>query len=208
MYWSWLQVTDPYSGQDIWLPPSGYVASQIAYSDKVAEPWFAPAGLNRGKLNTPIAIEYNPNKGERDMLYGNKNIVNPIVNYKGQGLTIWGQRTCQRKPSALDRVNVRRLTNYLKKVIAASTEYYVFEPNDEYCWQKWVDMVEPKLAAIKAKRGVYDYRVIMDSTTVTTDDINNNRMPGKLMYKPTKTAEFIPLDFMIMPTGATFEEEL
>lgn len=207
IYWPWVQIYDTYSSSYLWLPPSGYVASQIAYSDSVAEPWFAPAGINRGKLTTPVGIEYSPTKGERDLLYGNRNVVNSLINYKGSGLVIWGQKTTQRKPSALDRVNVRRLVNYLKKVITASTAYYVFEPNDEYCWQKWVDMVEPKLSAVKAKRGVYEFKIIMDSTTVTEDDINNNRMPGTIMFKPTKTAEFIPLGFMIMPYGASFNEE-
>jgi len=207
VYWPWVQINDTYSGKNIWLPPSGYVASQIAYSDRVSEPWFAPAGLNRGRLTKPITIEYSPTKGERDILYGNQNVVNPIINYKNQGLTIWGQKTTQRKYTALNRVNVRRLVNYLKKVITASTAYFVFEPNDEYSWQRWYDMVEPKLTSVKAKRGVYDFLILMDETTVSVSDIDNNRMPGQIKFKPTKTAEFIPLDFMIMPTGASFEEE-
>lgn len=207
IYWPWVQIYDTYTSQYIWLPPSGYVASQIAYSDSISEPWFAPAGITRGKLTTPVGIEYSPTKGERDLLYGNRNVVNSLINYKGSGLVIWGQKTTQRKSSSLDRVNVRRLVNYLKKIIAASTAYYVFDPNDEYSWQKWVDMVEPRLAAIKSKRGVYEYKIIMDSTTVTEDDINNNRMPGTIMFKPTKTAEFIPLSFMIMPYGASFDEK-
>jgi phage tail sheath protein FI len=207
IYWPWVEIYDTFTDSYLWLPPSGYVASQMAYSDNVGEPWFAPAGLNRGKLTTPVDIEYNPTKGERDILYGNRNVVNPIINYRGSGLVIWGQKTTQRKTSALDRVNVRRLVNYIKKIITASTMYYVFEPNDEYCWQKWVDMVDPTLSAIKSRRGVYDYKIIMDETTVTADDIENSRMPGIIMFKPTKASEFIPLDFQIMPYSANFSEE-
>lgn len=208
VYYPWVKVYDNYTKEDRWLPPSGFVAAQMAYSDAKSDPWFAPAGINRGNLTTPTAVEYILTKGERDMLYSNQNIVNPIINFKGQGLVIWGQRTCTRKPSALDRVNVRRLLNYLKKVIAASTAYYAFEPNDEYCREKWVDMVEPKLDAIKARRGVTAFDVVMDRTTVTQDDINNYRMPGIIKIKPTKSAEIIPLGFMIMPEGAKFDEDV
>lgn len=203
LYWPWLQVSDPYTRKNIWLPPSGIVLAQYAYNDNVGQPWFAPAGLNRGVLTGVLAVEYSATKGERDTIYGNRNIVNPIINYRGQGLVIWGQKTMQRKPTALDRVNVRRLMNYLKKIISASTSYYVFEPNDEYSWNKWVDMVQPKLENVKQLRGVYEYKVKMEPTD---DEIANNTMPGTIWLKPTKTAEFIPLNFMIMPQSASFEE--
>lgn len=203
IYWPWLQISDPYTRKNIWLPPSGIVLAQYAYNDNVGQPWFAPAGLNRGVLNGVLAVEYSATKGERDTIYGNRNIVNPIINYRGQGLVIWGQKTMQRKPTALDRVNVRRLMNYLKKIISASTSYYVFEPNDEYSWNKWVDMVQPKLENVKQLRGVYEYKVKMRPTA---DEIENNTMPGTIWVKPTKTAEFIPLNFMIMPYSASFEE--
>lgn len=208
IYWPWVQIFDSFTNDYLWLPPSGYVASQFAYSDSVSEPWFAPAGVQRGKLITPVNIEYSPTKGERDQLYGSSNVVNPLVDYKSAGLVIWGQKTTLRESTALNRVNVRRLVNYIKKIVTNSTLQYVFEPNDEYCWEKWVDLVEPKLEAIKSQRGIYDYKIVMDSTTVTDDDIENNRMPGTIKIKPTKTAEFIPINFMIMPYNAVFNDEL
>lgn len=206
VYFPWVKVRDNYSRSDIWLPPSGYVGSQIAYSDQVSEPWFAPAGLNRGKLSRPIALEYSPTKGERDILYGNQNVINPIINYKSQGLVVWGQKTTQRRPTATNRVNVRRLVNYLKKVITASTAYFVFEPNDEYSWERWYEMVDPTLSAVRAQRGISDYVIEMGEKTVSLDDEYNHRMPGVIKVKPTKTAEFVPLEFMIMPSGASFDE--
>lgn len=205
-YFPWVKVRDNYSRSDIWLPPSGYVASQIAYSDKESEPWFAPAGLNRGRLSRPIALEYSPTKGERDILYGNQNVVNPIINYKSQGLVVWGQKTTQRRPTATNRVNVRRLVNYLKKVITASTAYFVFEPNDEYSWERWYEMIDPSLSAVKSQRGISDYVIEMGRNNITQDDEYNHRMPGVIKVKPTKTAEFVPLEFMIMPSGASFDE--
>lgn len=205
MYWPWVQVSDPYTRQNIWLPPTGTICAQYAYSDNVGQPWFAPAGLNRGILQNVLAVEYSATKGERDTIYGGRNVVNPIINYRGQGIVIWGQKTMQRKANSLDRVNVRRLMNYLKKIISASTAYYVFEPNDEYNWNKWIDMVEPKLENIKQLRGVYEYKVEMQPTT---SEIENNVMPGTIYVKPTKAAEYIPLNFMIAPYGASFDEEL
>lgn len=204
LYWPWVQVSDSYTRKNIWLPPEGSVLAQIAYSDRVGQPWFAPAGLNRGLMTRPLAVEYSATKGERDTIYGNRNIVNPIINYKGSGIVIWGQKTMQRKATALDRINVRRLMNYLKKIISASTSYYVFEPNDSYSWKKWIDMVEPKLENVKNLRGLYDYKVQMKPTV---SEIENNIMPGTIWVKPTKTAEFIPLNFMIAPYGASFDEE-
>lgn len=206
LYWPWVKIWDNYTGDYMWLPPSGYVAGQMAYSDSVARTWYAPAGITRGLMTNIVDIEMSPSREERDLLYGNSNIVNPLMNYRGVGFVIWGQKTTQRKFSALDRINVRRLINYMKRIISASTMYFVFEPNDEYSWERWVGMIEPKLAAIKAARGLYDYQIIMDSTTVTPQDIDNNRMPGTIKFKPTKTAEFIPLEFMIMSNGASFDE--
>lgn len=205
LYWPWVQVSDSYTRKNIWLPPTGVICAQYAYNDNVGQPWFAPAGLNRGILTTPLAVEYSATKGERDTIYGNRNVVNPIINYRGQGIVIWGQKTMQRKATALDRINVRRLMNYLKKIISASTAYYVFEPNDEYNWNKWVDMVEPKLENIKQLRGVYEYKVEMQPTV---SEIENNVMPGTIWVKPAKAAEYIPLNFMIAPYGASFEEDI
>lgn len=204
VYWPWVKVPDVFSKQDIWLPPTGDVIAQMAYSDVVGKPWFAPAGLNRGILNRVIDIEYYADKPERDIIYGNRNVINPLVRFTGDGIIIWGQKTTQRKASSLDRINVRRLMNYLKKIVQRSTLYFVFEDNTEYTWDKWVDMVEPRLSAIKSERGIYDMKIKMRPTE---DDIRNNIMPGIIWVKPTRTGEEIPLEFRIMPDSVSFEED-
>ena len=202
LYWPWLKVADTFTKKDIWLPPSGFVAAQYAYNDSVGYPWTAPAGLDRGVLSKPIGLELSPTKGERDAVYGNRNIVNPIINLLTNGIVIWGQKTTQRKPSALDRVNVRRLMNYIKKTINESLRYFVFEQNDSSTWERLVLTIEPKLSSIKTARGIYDYKM---SISPDESDIENNRMPIKVYVKPTKTAEFIPIGFNVMPYNASFD---
>jgi hypothetical protein len=203
LYWPWVKVSDSYTKKNVWLPPSGYVAAQYAYNDEVGHPWTAPAGLDRGTMSKPIGLELNPTKGERDAVYGNRNVVNPIVNFLSSGITIWGQKTMQRKPSSLDRVNVRRLMNYLKKTIELSTRYYVFEQNVESTWERWTTMVDPILSDIRTQGGIYDYKIEIQPTD---NEVENNQMPASVSIKPTKTAEFIPLTFNIMPYTATFDE--
>ena len=154
-------------------------------------------------MSKPIGLELNPTKGERDAVYGNRNVVNPLTNFLSNGITIWGQKTMQRKPSSLDRVNVRRLMNYLKKTIGLSTRYFVFEQNIESTWERWRTMVEPILSDIRTQGGLYDYKIEVEPTA---DDIENSRMPVSVSIKPTKTAEFIPLTFNIMPYAASFDE--
>lgn len=203
-YWSWLLVRDSSLRKDIWLPPSGFVLSCIAYNDRVAECWFAPAGLIRARIPEALAVEYSPNRPERDLLYGDQNVINSIVKFKKDGICIYGQRTAQRRATALDRVNVRRLSCYMRKIVAASTQYFVFEQNDAMTWDLWTMTVEPAIRKIKEKRGLYDYRVEMSDRTVTDYDIDTNTMPGRIQFKPTKVAEFIPLDFILLNTGAMF----
>lgn len=202
MYWPWVKISDSYSKKNIWLPPSGYVIAQYAYNDDVAHPWNAPAGLERGAMSKPIGLELSPTKGERDAVYGNRNIINPLANFLSNGIVIWGQKTMQRKPSALDRVNVRRLMTYLKKTIGLSTKYFVFEQNTESTWERWRNMVEPILSDIKANGGIYEYKIEVNPSAA---DIENNHMPVKVYIKPTKTSEFIPIEFNIMPYSASFD---
>ena len=187
----------------MWLPPSGFVAAQYAYNDIKAFPWYAPAGLNRGLITGAIALEKSPTKGERDLVYGNRNIVNPIANVLGQGLVIWGQKTMQRKPTALDRVNVRRCLNYLERTLGDALKYYVFEQNTPATWDRAKTLLNPILANAKANNGVYEYRIIIKPTP---EDIENNRMPVLVYIKPTKTSEYIPLTFNVMPYGASFDD--
>lgn len=203
VYYPWVQVYDEFNRGYMWMPPSAYVLSQMAYSDSISEPWFAPAGINRGIMTSIVGLETSPSQGERDLLYGRSNVVNPIINFQQMGVVIWGQKTTQRRNTALNRINVRRLVNYLKKVITASTYYYIFEPNDSTTWTNWQGRINDILATICTRRGVYEYQVTINPTA---DDIENHRMPGTVKFKPTKSAEFIPIDFMIMPYAASFSE--
>lgn len=205
LYYPWVKVYNPHTATEEWIPPSGVVAGAFAYNDNVAEPWFAPAGLNRGRLTTVLDVEFELSEGQMDHLYGNGNAINPIINYKKNGYVLWGQRTLQREDTALNRINVRRLMLVIRKSVAASTAYLLFEQNDEFTWEQWKGMIEPFLDNIKHARGLYDFRVIMDASTVTADHIDRNEMPGLVMLKPTKSAEFIPIDFVLKPTGASFE---
>jgi len=206
LYWSWLQIYDAVNKQKVWVPPSGLAAGVYAFTDYTTETWYAPAGLNRGHLLQPLKLEYNPDKGERDLLYGNQNSVNPIVNFRKDGITIFGQRSLQRKPSALDRVNVVRLILYLRKVIATAVRYLVFEPNDPITWHTFVNLVQPYMEMVKQKRGVYDYMVICDKNTNPPDAIDRSEMHGVVALKPTKAAEFIEVKFAVTNTGTNFAD--
>jgi len=202
VYWPWLKISDNYTNKDIWLPPSGFVAAQYAYNDEVAHPWNAPAGLERGKITKAIGVELSPTQGERDAIYGNRNIINPIVNFISNGIVIWGQKTTQRTPSSLDRVNVRRLMCYLKRNISNVTRNFVFEQNIDATWERWKTTVEPILINAKNNGGLYEYKIVTEATAA---DIENNRMPIVIYVKPVKAAEFISLTFNIMPYSASFD---
>ena len=178
----------------------------VDYNDNVGQPWFAAAGLNRGMLNTVVALEVTLDEGKRDALYGNGNAVNALVNYKQQGFTIWGNKTLQRKTSALDRINVRRLMNMVRKAIAATSAYLIFEQNDSLSWSQWKNQVDPYLESIKRSRGLDDFMTKMDEETVTPYYKDRNMMPGKVWINPTRTTEFIPIDFILTNSGAQFND--
>jgi len=180
------------------------VLEAMAYTDSVSYPWFAPAGMNRGLLTDVVSAEYKLTVADRNTCYEGK--VNPIATFPGQGVTIWGQKTLQTSTTALDRINVRRMMLYARKVIAGATKYLVFEANDSKTWDQFKAMVNPVLDRIKIKRGLYDFRVVMDETTNTDDVIARNHMVGQIYLKPTKTAEMIVINFNIMPEGAVFED--
>ena len=209
IYWPWVKVYDPYNQREIWLPPSGFALAVMAYTDYVADPWWAPAGLVRGHLLNALEIEYSPTQGERDYLYGeaaHRNCVNPIVDFHGDGITIWGQKTLLRRPTSLDRINVRRMVLYARKVVATVVKYLVFDPNDPQTWRRYVNLVSPIFEAIKSKRGLYDFKVVCDETTNTPDLIDQGIMTGRILMKPTKAAEIIVNEFVLLPTGANFSE--
>lgn len=205
-YAPWAQIRDTYTNKLIWLPPSAIVAPRYAYTDSVAGPWMAPAGADRGKITGIIQLEYTPTLGERDLMYGNRNIINPIVNMGVTGTIINGQKTAQRQPTALDRINVRRLVNYIQRIVQQATQYFVFEQNDSTTWTRWQTVIEPKLEALKNSEAISAYKIQMDDQTVDTDDLENGRMPGLLAIKPIKSAEFIPITLRIDNQSAVYND--
>lgn len=208
LYWPWIQVFDAGSNRYIWTPPSGHIAAVYAYTDDVSDPWWAPAGLNRGLLQQATRVEFNAAVGDQEFMYGNQNAVNMIVKFPVDGIAVWGQRTLQRKPTALDRVNVRRLLLYMRKVITTAVKYLVFEPNDPPTWRSFVGLVDPFLKALVSRRGLYAYQVVCDETTNTPDYIDNNEMLARIYIQPVKAAEKILVDAVLTPTGASFEETI
>lgn len=203
-YWPYVKFYDTDNTQDVILPPTAQALEAIAYTDQVAYPWFAPAGLNRGLLTDVSRAEYKLTQEDRETLYDNK--INPIATFAGQGIAIWGQKTLQTRDTALNRINVRRMMLYVEKVIAGAALYLDFEQNDETTWDRFKAMVQPVLDIVKIKRGITDFRVIMDETTNTPDMIERGQMVGQIYIKPTKTAEIILINFNLMAQGATFEE--
>jgi len=202
-YWPWVKIIDTDKNKPVWVPPSVVVPRVMAYNDSVAYEWFAPAGLNRGGVSEAVDVELRLNQAQRNDLYENK--VNAIATFPNQGVCIWGQKTLQAKPSALDRINVRRLMITLKKFIASSSRYLVFENNTTATRQRFLNIVTPYLETVKSRQGLYAFRVIMDETNNTPDVIDRNIMYGQIYLQPAKAAEFIVLDFNILPTGATFD---
>lgn len=202
-YFPWIQIFDSERNKNVWVPPSVGVAEAISFNDKVASPWYAPAGLNRGGIEA-VDVRKKLIHTERDTLYDGR--INPIATFPGQGISIWGQKTLQKAASALDRVNVRRLLIALKKFIASTAQYLVFEPNTNTTRQHFLNIVNPYLDSVQRKAGIYAYRVVMDDTNNPPDVIDRNILRGEIYIQPTRAAEFIELVFNVMPTGATFTE--
>lgn len=201
-YWPWVKTFIPLVGEDKWLDPAIYGARQIAYTAGVGELWFAPAGFVRGRLTKPTQTQTPLNQGDRDSLYSGGNVINPIVNFPQQGITIFGQRTTQRAPTALDRVNVRMLMIYLRKVLLLSTQRFAFEPNDPILWSQIEETVNPLLDDIKRRRGITEFRVICDQTTNTPVRIDRNELWCKILIRPTKAAEAIVFELNITNQSA------
>ena len=201
-YWPWVKILDINKNKPVWVPPSVVVPRVMAYNDSVAYEWFAPAGLNRGGISEAIDIELKLSQADRNDLYDNR--INAIATFPNQGICIWGQKTMQAKPSALDRINVRRLMITLKKYIASASRYLVFENNTTATRQRFLNIVNPYLQTVQARQGLYAFRVVMDETNNTPDVIDRNILYGQIYLQPAKAAEFIVLDFNVLPTGATF----
>lgn len=203
-YANWLEVYDKYNKRYRWIPASGHVAGIYARTDDVSDPWFAPAGLNRAILSSIRRLAWNPNQGERDLIY--KNGLNPIVSFAGQGKVVWGQKTMLDKSSAFNRVNVRRLFVTIEKAIATAAKYFLFEPNDPVTRSLLINMIDPYLRDVQARRGITDYYIVIDETNNTPERIDRNELWASIFIKPTRAAEFIVLNFIATKTGASFEE--
>jgi len=201
-YWPWAQIFNPDTGKINWVPASTLIPGVYAANDASAEPWFAPAGINRGGLAQVIRPERKLQRSERDTLYEDN--VNPIATFPATGPAVFGQKTLQRKASALDRVNVRRLLIELKSFIGQVANNLVFEQNTAATRNSFLAQVNPYLESVQQRQGVYAFKVVMDDSNNTPDVIDRNQLVGQIFIQPTRTAEFIVLDFNILPTGAEF----
>ena len=201
-YYPWLLATDPATGKAAWCPPSTFIPGVYAYNDRVGEPWFAPAGLNRGSLPTVIRTQRTLTKADRDTLYEDK--VNPIISFPGSGVVVFGQKTLQTKASALDRINVRRLLINIKQFLDQQSGNVVFEQNTQATRNNFLAIVNPYLESVQQRQGLYAFKVVMDESINTPAVIDRNELVGQIYLQPTKTAEFVILNFNVQPTGASF----
>jgi hypothetical protein len=199
-FWPWEQINDEENGVRIYLPPTLDVVRNIAYTDNIAFPWFASAGVNRGLCNAN-RTRWKLTQDDRDDLYEAR--INPIATFSDTGVVIWGNKTLQVKSSALDRINVRRLLLQARKLISAVATRLLFEQNDEQVRQQFLDLVNPILDNIRQERGLTDFRVTVSSDPI---EIDRNELRGKIYIKPTRSLEFIEVEFNITPTGASFDD--
>ena len=204
VYYPWVKILDSSDNTPVWVPPSVALTGVFSFNDQIGQEWFAPAGLNRGGLTIATEAKTRLTHSERDKLYENR--VNPIATFPGQGVTVFGQKTLQAKPSALDRINVRRLLINLKKFIASTSRFLVFEQNTTATRNRFLNVVNPYLESVQSNSGLSAFRVVMDDSNNTPDEIDRNRLVGQIFIQPTRTAEFIVLDFVVQPTGAAFPE--
>lgn len=204
LYYPWVKVYDQVNKTQVWTPPSGHVAAAIARTDRTAEPWYAPAGMTRGRIPVAIDLRVRLDKGQRDLLLGGTSRVNTIVSFANEGVAIFSQKTLMRQASALNDIGVRRLLIIAIKSIAAATRALLFEPNDVTTWGRFTMMVNPFLNSIAQKRGLTEFRVVMDGTTTTPDMRDRNEARGILYLRPTKAAEKIQLDFVVMSQSVSF----
>ena len=209
-YYPWVRISDSINGARVWVPPSVVALGVMASSEAVAAPWFAPAGFNRGGLTEGAAglpvsqVRTKLTSKDRDTLYEAN--INPIASFPAEGIVVFGQKTLQVTPSALDRINVRRLLIFIKRRISFMATRVLFDQNTATTWIHFKSMVTPFLDGVKTQFGVQAYKLILDETTTTPDLIDRNIMYAKIFLKPTRAIEFIALDFSIMSTGAAFED--
>ena len=201
---SYKYLYDKYNDVYRFVPMNGDIAGLCAYTDNVADPWFSPAGLNRGNVRGAIKLSYTPKQSERDILYRHR--INPIVDFPGLGVVMFGDKTALAKPSAFDRINVRRLVLVLEKAIATAAKYMLFEFNDEFTRAQFRNMVEPFLRDVQGRRGIFDFKVVCDSSNNTPEVIDRNEFIGDIYIKPARSINFITLNFIAVRTGVEFEE--
>tara|TARA_B110000037_G_scaffold32857_1_gene39659 strand:+ start:4373 stop:6721 length:2349 start_codon:yes stop_codon:yes gene_type:complete len=201
-YWPWVQVIDPQTGELVYAPASTMIPGVYVFTDASSEPWFAPAGLTRGALGQVVRAERKLTANNRDTLYESN--VNPLATFPQSGVVVFGQKTLQKRASALDRVNVRRLLISLKGFISGVADGLVFEQNTIATRNNFLSVVNPYLEGVQQRQGLYAFKVVMDDTNNTASTIDRNELVGQIYLQPTKTAEFVILDFNVLPTGATF----
>ena len=206
LYWDWHEVYDAYTKSKVWVPSSVPMAGIIARNDNQGAVWTAPAGPNRGKAERSLNLGYSPRQAQIDLLYGNGNSINPFIKQQRQGIYAWGQRTLQRKPSALDRINVRRMLLYARKLLATASQYLVMEPNIEETWATMRSLARQVLNPIVVGGGLKEFRIICDKSTNTDLLQDQKRMAAKVLLKPVQVAEVITINWTTLSSGAEFSE--
>ena len=201
-YWPWVRIIDPSTGRHIWSPASTVIPGVYANNDRISAPWFAPAGINRGGLDEVMRTQYKLTQAQKDSLYEAN--VNPLATLPRTGVVVFGQKTLQKEASALDRVNVRRLLIELKSFIGQTADTIVFEQNTAATRNSFLARVTPYLETVQQKQGLYAFKVVMDDSNNGPDVIDRNQLIGQVYVQPTRTAEFISVDFILLPTGAEF----
>jgi hypothetical protein len=200
----WKYMFDKYNNTYRWVPLNGDTAGLCVYTDSVRDPWFSPAGYNRGNLKNVVKLAWNPNQTQRDSLYSIG--INPVVTFPSNGTILYGDKTLQAKPSAFDRINVRRLFIVLEKTIAQAAKYSLFEFNDSFTQAQFVALVTPFLRDVQGRRGIYDFKVVCDSTNNTPQVVDSNQFVGDIYVKPARSINFIQLNFVAVRTGVDFTE--
>jgi phage tail sheath protein FI len=195
---------DKYNDVYRYVPLNGDIAGLCANTDRVADPWFSPGGYNRGNIRGAIKLAFNPQQAERDILY--KARINPVVDFPGQGVVLFGDKTALTRPSAFDRINVRRLFLVLEKAIATAAKFQLFEFNDEFTRAQFRNLVEPFLRDVQGRRGIFDFKVVCDTTNNTGEVIDRNEFIGDIYIKPARSINFITLNFIAVRTGVAFSE--
>jgi len=195
---------DKYNDVYRWIPLNGDVAGLCAATDNNRDPWFSPAGLNRGRIKNIVKLSWNPSRAQRDELYANA--VNPVVNFTGEGIILYGDKTLLGRPSAFDRINVRRLFIVLEKSIAIASRSTLFEFNDEFTRSSFVALVEPYLRNVQGRRGITDFLVVCDESNNTPEVVDRNEFIGDIYIKPARSINFIQLNFVAVRTGVEFSE--